>query len=269
VYKVPILVEVFREAAEGKFSMEDRITLRPEMYNPWGQIVSHFEPGLRPTVRDLAYWMIVQTDNMATDILLQKVGAGNVKATLNRLGLNEISVDRSTKVIIIDYLGYGPEYYGMTGDALKPLERRSGEIGIEWANKASKHEPLPEPVVKFNRDPRDTGSPLQINELLIRIFKGEVVSEAVSRQMIDIMLDCRTGDAKLKGLLPPGTPVAQKTGDLPTSNNSTGIIYLPGNRGHLAVTVLDTNMNEEFSVSAKMIARVARSAYDFFVKEDR
>ena len=67
-------------------------------------------------------------------------------------------------------------------------------------------------------------------------------------------------------MLPSGTPVAHKTGGWPTSNNNAGIIYLPDGKGHLAVTVLDTNMNEDFAVSSKMIARIARAGYDFFVK---
>jgi beta-lactamase class A len=43
VYKVPIMVEVFRQAHEGKFSMHDRITLDPDnLY--FSTILSHFEP---------------------------------------------------------------------------------------------------------------------------------------------------------------------------------------------------------------------------------
>jgi beta-lactamase class A len=266
VYKLGIMAEVFHQVAEGKFSMHDRITLRPEMYNPWGQVMSHFEPGLSPTVGDLVYWMMVESDNMATDILLQKVGAENVNAYLRQLGLKEFSVDRSTKVIILDYLGFSSEkYYNLTGDALKLLEKQSEEIDRQRAEIARAHGPLSEAVLKFDQDPRDTGSPIDINQLLIKTFQGEVVSKEASQEMINIMLECRTGDARLKGQLPPGTPVAQKTGGLPTSNNSGGIIYLPAGKGHLAITVLDTNMNEEFSGSSNMIARTARAAYDFFI----
>jgi beta-lactamase class A len=266
VYKLGIMVEVFHQVAEGRFSLHDRITLRPEMYNPWGQVMSHFEPGLSPTVHDLVYWMMVVSDNMATDILLQKVHAENVNAYLRQLGLNEFSVDRSTKVIILDYLGFSSEkYYHLTGDALKRLEKQSDEIDRQRAEIARVHGPLPEALIKFDQDPRDTGSPVDINQLLLKIFKGEVVSKEASQEMINIMLDDRTGDERLKGQLPPGTPVAQKTGGLPTSNNSGGIIYLPAGKGHLAVTVLSNNMNEVLSVSSTMIARIAKSAYDFFV----
>lgn len=266
VYKTPIMVEVFRQAKEGRFSLEDRITVTPEMYHPWGPVMSYFQPGLQPTVRDLVFWMMVESDNLATEILLEKVGAENVRATLKRMGLNEVSVDRSTKVLILDYYGYpGEANYKMSNEELQAMMGQFDKLTLEREELARRHGPLPDPVTKYNADPRDTGSPLQINELFIKIFRGEVVSREASREMIDIMLECRTGDARIKGMLPPGTPVAHKTGGWPTSNNNAGIIYLPDEKGHLAVTVLDNNMNETFDVSSKMIARIARAAYDFFV----
>ena len=59
--------------------------------------------------------------------------------------------------------------------------------------------------------------------------------------------------------------MAHKTGDWPSSNNDAGIVYLPGEKGHLAITVLDNHMIEPMEASARMIARIARAAYDAFV----
>lgn len=95
-----------------------------------------------------------------------------------------------------------------------------------------------------------------------------MVSEEASKEMIDIMLDTRTGEGKIEGLLPPGTRVAHKPGDWWTSNNDAGIIYLPGHYNHLAITVLDKDMNEEFAVSSKMSAPIARAAYDFLANRN-
>ncbi len=273
IYKLPMMVEAFRQAATGRFALSDRLTIGPESYHPWGTIMSQFEMGLQPTVRDVLFWMIVETDNLATDLILAQVGADSVRATLHRLGLDEISVDRPAKNLILDYFGFSADrYYQMKGPALDELSERIGRMLTDQLEAARLHRPLPERVLQYDRDPRDSGSPVQINQLFVRIFNGEVVSPAASAEMLKILLQTRTGDvgwiagAKLKGLLPPGTPVAHKTGDWPTSNNDAGIIYLPDGKGHLAVTVLDTDMNEDFPASAKMIARVARAAYDFFVR---
>jgi beta-lactamase class A len=263
VYKLPMLVELFRQAEQGTLSLDDRIRITRENYQPWGPVMSRFDLGLEPTLRDLAYWMVVQTDNLATDLILERVGPANVRATLRRMGLDEISVDRSTKVLIFDYYGFGSESnYRLTGDTLLVLNRVFGRIHAQRDSIAKNRGPISDPVKQYSADPRDTGSPLQVNQLLVRLVRGEVVSKAASDRMIAIMLDTQTGPGKIPGLLPRGTPVAHKTGDWPTSNNDAGIIFLPGNRGHLAVTVLDVDMRDQMDATTRMIARIARAAYD-------
>ncbi len=43
--------------------------------------------------------------------------------------------------------------------------------------------------------------------------------------LLGIMARCKTGKARLVGMLPPGTPVAHKTGTLAYVRGDTGIIY--------------------------------------------
>jgi beta-lactamase class A len=267
VYKLPMLVELYRQAEQGTLSLDERIAITRESYHPWGPVLSRFDVGLAPTLRDLAYWMIVETDNLATDLILARIGPANVRGTLRAMGLDEISVDRPTKVLIFDYYGFGSEAsYRLTGDTLTALNRVFGRIHAQRDTVARRRGPLSEAVERYNADPRDTGSPLHVNELLVRLVKGEVVSPAASRRMIEIMLATQTGPGKIRGLLPAGTAVAHKTGDWPTSNNDAGIIFLPARRGHLAVTVLDVGMLDPMDATARMIARIARAAYDAFVQ---
>jgi len=233
--------------------------------------MSKFDVGLQPTLRDLIFWMIVETDNLATDLVLAKVGVENVRRTLQHMGLEEISIDRPTRVLILDYFGFtSDDYHRLTGAALEAVGDTIGTmLGAQLAA-AARHRPLPDRVLAYDRDPRDSGSPAAVNQLFVRIFKGQMVNPEASKKMLEILLQTRTGavgwvaGAKLRGLLPEGTPVAHKTGDWPTSNGDAGIIYLPGDRGHVAVTVLNTDMNEDFPASARMVARIARAAYDYF-----
>jgi beta-lactamase class A len=233
-----------------------------------------FDIGIQPTVRDLIFWMIVQTDNLATDLMLEKVGAANVRARLRSLGLDEFSVDRNSRDLILQYYGTAeliPKK--LTREEYRTVTATFPKIARERLAIARVHGPIPEAVQVYLRDPRDTGSPLHLNMFLVKMFRGELVSPAASRQMLEIMLETRTGragwaaGAKLVGLLPAGTPVAHKTGDWPTANSDVGIIFLPDDRGHVAISVLTTNMNEDPAVSGHMIARIARAVYDFFVAE--
>jgi len=273
VSKLGIMLEAFAQVEEGKFTLADRVEVTAEQYHPWGGIMSSFDIGLQPTVRDVIFWMIVQTDNLATDIMFEKVGgAANIRARLRGLGLDEFSVDRSSRDLLLQYYGF-PELIPkkLTREEYRTVSAAFSKIAQERLAIARVHGPIPEAVQVYLRDPRDTGSPLHLNLFLVKMFRGELVSPAASRQMLDIMLQTRTGragwvaGAKLVGLLPAGTAVAHKTGDWPTANNDVGIIYLPDDRGHVAISLLTTNMNEDSAVSAHMIARIARAVYDFFV----
>jgi beta-lactamase class A len=69
--------------------------------------------------------------------------------------------------------------------------------------------------------------------------------------------------------LPPGTPVADKsgTGDSGVSINDVGIITLPGERGHLAMAVLVSGSKLPAAAQEKLIAELARAAYDAYVSQ--
>lgn len=76
---------------------------------------------------------------------------------------------------------------------------------------------------------------------------------------------------RIKGLLPPGTPVFHKTGTAGTFNgltratNDAGIITLPdGNHVALSVFISDSYASQKDRELA--IAKIAKYVFDYFVK---
>jgi beta-lactamase class A len=95
VFKLPLLVEVFRQAEAGMFELAERVTLRAEDVVMGSGILRDFQPGLRPRLRDLAMMMVIVSDNSATNLLLDRVGGpARVNATMRELGLSSIVVHR-------------------------------------------------------------------------------------------------------------------------------------------------------------------------------
>jgi beta-lactamase class A len=95
VFKLPLLVEVFRQAEAGALNLDERVTLRAEDVVMGSGILRDFQPGLQPTLRDLAMMMIVVSDNGATNLLLDRVGGPErVNATMRELGWPSIVVHR-------------------------------------------------------------------------------------------------------------------------------------------------------------------------------
>src|SRR5688500_6838442 len=62
VFKLPLLVEVFRQAVMGALDFDERITLRAEDIVLGSGILRDFGPGLPPTLRDLAMMMVIVSD---------------------------------------------------------------------------------------------------------------------------------------------------------------------------------------------------------------
>ena len=95
VFKLPLLVEVFRQAEAGTLDLAERVTLRAEDVVMGSGILRDFQPGLQPMLRDLAMMTIVVSDNEATNILLDRVGGPEaVNATMRELGWPSIEVHR-------------------------------------------------------------------------------------------------------------------------------------------------------------------------------
>jgi beta-lactamase class A len=86
--KVPILYEVFRQAGEGRISLDDQLTLRAEDIVPGSGILKDLTPGSVLPVRDLATLMIVISDNTATNMLIDLVGLEAINASAVALGLS-------------------------------------------------------------------------------------------------------------------------------------------------------------------------------------
>jgi beta-lactamase class A len=78
------------------------------------------------------------------------------------------------------------------------------------------------------------------------------------------MMKCQTGERRLKGDLPGYVQVAHKTGTIGGTVNNTGIIYLPDNLGHVAITVFTKDTEDETREVEDIIAQISRFVYDYF-----
>lgn len=109
--KVPVLMEIYRQAERGKLRLDDAIVVR----NRFQSIAdtSHYSlspdddselelyklEGQRVTIRDLARRMIVRSSNLATNILIDLVKAESVRATMAELGGGGMTVMRGVEDI--------------------------------------------------------------------------------------------------------------------------------------------------------------------------
>jgi beta-lactamase class A len=92
-FKVPLMVEVFRQIEAGEFALEDRVALKDTDKVDGSGVLRDLQPGIAPTIHDLLMLMIIVSDNTATNMLLERVGGGDVvTATMAGMGLGSIEI---------------------------------------------------------------------------------------------------------------------------------------------------------------------------------
>jgi beta-lactamase class A len=117
------------------------------------------------------------------------------------------------------------------------------------------------------RDKPNTGSAVDLARLLAKLQKGEVLEAPHTELLLGFMTRALIGEHRLRGDLPAGTPVADKTGtgDAGSNTNDIGLITLPEGKGHLAMAVLISGSKSSAAAQEKLIAKLARAAYDSYV----
>jgi beta-lactamase class A len=85
--KLPLLVEVFAQVAEGTLRLDEELTLRKNDIVSGSGVLRELSPGTKLRLRDVANLMIVVSDNSATNMLIERVTAEAVNQRMDALGL--------------------------------------------------------------------------------------------------------------------------------------------------------------------------------------
>lgn len=93
--KIAILLEVFRQAQEGKIGLDEFLTVDEGLKVGGSGVLNLLgRPSLSLSVRDTAVLMVVLSDNTATNLLIDKVGMEAVNKRMASLGLRGTKLQR-------------------------------------------------------------------------------------------------------------------------------------------------------------------------------
>jgi beta-lactamase class A len=93
--KVPVLVELYVQAAAGRLTVDDVLPVTRAAAVPGSQL-RHFRDGSTSmALHDLAVLMIIVSDNVATNLLIDHLGMDAVNRTMASLGLPATRLQRS------------------------------------------------------------------------------------------------------------------------------------------------------------------------------
>ena len=189
--KLPVMIELFHQAKEGKLRLDDPLTIHNEFHSIVDGSLYKLDPaedseadlykaeGQTRTLRQLCELMITVSSNLATDLLMQKLGVEKIRSSVHALGAEGMNVLR----------------------------------GVE-DNKA------------FEKGLNNTTTARGLQVLLTAIADGKAVDADSSRQMIE-MLERQQFNEGIPSGVPPGTRVAHKTGEITKIHHDAAIVYAP------------------------------------------
>jgi beta-lactamase class A len=227
VFKLPLAVAVLKDVEEKRLQIDQQIHVTPSDIVPGTPSnTAMWRQPVDRTVAQLIDVSIALSDNTSTDKLLQ--------------------------------LASGPE----------AVTRRLREMGF---NEILIQTTIRDFAATFQN--HNTGSSNDLAKLLVRLQKGELLQPAQQELLIGYMRGATTGMRRIRGNLPAGTVVGDKTGSgevnkttgAPNATNDVGIITMPDG-SHLAIAVLMSGSKLTDVEQEKVIADIARAAYDAFAK---
>lgn len=118
--KIPILMEVYKQAKEGRFQLSDPHPVSAQNLVGGTGILSKLEDAPVLSVRDLAILMIVLSDNSATNALIDLVSLPEINNTLKSLELQHTLVRR--KMINAAASARGEENIATPREAVRLLQ---------------------------------------------------------------------------------------------------------------------------------------------------
>lgn len=122
IIKLPILIELFLRNFAGELSLDQKINLTEDDLVGGAGILQYLS-NRQFTLRDLAILMIIQSDNTATNLLVDFLGVDQINQTIQNLGLQDTYLSGKLMVIPHPY----PRVSSTTPQDMAYLLRLLGE----------------------------------------------------------------------------------------------------------------------------------------------
>lgn len=231
VFKFHIGLMILSEVDKGRFTLDQQVEVRKDQLLPemWSPLREENPEGGRFPISKLIEYSVSQSDNAACDALLRLLGGpAAVEKYFKRNGIKNISVKINEET----------------------MQSNWDMMFQNWT------------------------TPTAAVETLKKYFenKNKLLSPESHGFIWRVMRDTSTGPKRLKGQLPGGTVVAHKTGysgahkttGVHAAVNDIGIVFLPNGK-YFYISVFVTDSREDFDTNERIIADIAKAAWDHFI----
>lgn len=196
--KIAVMIEAFARVAEGKAKWTDEVVLTKEKKVSGSGILNELSDGLKLTLRDAVNLMMILSDNTATNLVLDVLTTDAVNARMESLGFKQIKIMRKV---------------GSGGESAAGKDPENKKYGLGMA------------------------TPREMVLVMEKLDRGEVISAAASKEMIDLMKREQARYAIGRSLWE--LPMASKYGALDRLRSAVGILYTKNGKIAMAISCDD------------------------------
>ncbi|GAB3044967.1 serine hydrolase [Virgibacillus ainsalahensis] len=105
VIKIPIMIAAYRGFENREFALSDSLELRREELVGGSGVLQHMTPGTLLSIYDLVTLMIIQSDNTATNMLIDFIGINHIQQTMQEIGLEDSKLYHKLMTVPADRKG--------------------------------------------------------------------------------------------------------------------------------------------------------------------
>ncbi|WP_350287228.1 class A beta-lactamase, subclass A2 [uncultured Croceitalea sp.] len=230
VFKFHIALAILAEVEKGKLSLDQQIEIKKSELLPglWSPIRKKYPEGTTLTIAEIIKYTVALSDNVGCDALLRLLGEPEaVERYFSSLGFKDFAVKINEET----------------------MQNNWDLQFLNWT------------------------TPKEANNILAAFYENKdgLLSKEHHDFIWNVMKGTKTGKGRLRGQLPKGTVVAHKTGwsgkhketDVTAAVNNIGIVFLP-NGNYFTISVFVTASKESFETNERIIADIAKAAWDYF-----
>lgn len=223
--KIAMACRIVERVDGGELTVGHLLEIPDDMRIGGSFIADRFiHPGVQLSIHNLVEVMLDESDNTATDGIVQKSGgAAAVTRSLEGWGIAGQRAGRDMRCLHRDFYNVGDGHFN--------------NARLDARTRAVLNEIIRFPSPAFEDDLREVSTHFAMNTLPAELFAGCLSLAGLATVLRDIMRACRTSDKRLRGLLPPDTEVIDNTDTISGISDDVDLISLSQGRGEIVISV--------------------------------